>query len=104
MRQVIKTKVEEFGPFIRHWRFYDDGAWALRRVKSDKTVKTIFTDGKGHWFEKNLESGWDRYININAGFERERDIRTGEVRWYGPGRQLLGAVLMSGDATLDAAN
>ena len=66
MRQVIKTKVEEFGPFIRHWRFYDDGAWALRSVKSDKTVKTIFTDGKGHWFEKHLESGWDIYININV--------------------------------------
>ena len=60
--------------------------------------------GKGHAFEKDLETGEDIYYNDNAGTERRRDIRTGEVRWYGPGGQLLRGALMSGDATLDAAN
>ena len=107
MRQVVKTIVEESGSFIRHWRYYDDGASAFwlksgpRRI--DKTVITIFNDGNGHRFVKNLIMGLDKYCNDNAGTERRRDMRTGEVRWFGPGG-LTAAVLRSGDATLDAAN
>ena len=109
-RQVILIKVEEFGPLegTRHWRYYDDGAFALRIVKfgpglidmNPYTVRSIFSDGKGHWFETDLQ--YKRYKNLNTGFERQTNLRTGEVSYYGPDGELLVHQPMSGDAMLDA--
>ena len=83
-------------------RTYNDGAWASRNTdpETGKTVKTIFADGKGHAFIKNLRTGIETYFNHNAHTTRVKDLNTGEVVLVGPGGPgglLMYAIRQSGD-------
>ena len=81
-----------------NWREYNDGARAYWQTDpgTDKTMVRSFNDGKGHEFNKNLETGIETYYNDNTNTRREKDLNTGEVLVYGPGGSSY-KILRSGD-------